>query len=260
MKLWRAFQNVLAVAFGGGAALIVMPLLMPPQPSAPPIVLIARPVAAAAPTASAAPGTLDLIVDDGLYTDQRDELARETNEALAYVIERFGSGLSGGTHVVYTREDNCFLHGIAHTDERTVQVFTCNAIAIERAVVIMAHEFVHQLAQDRYGPAHLSADLILAEGVATGGAADFRSYVRGQRASGVFYPLATDYTGKGIGAQNALYYQWASFVEFLITTYGRATFDRVYVAGQGAPGSADYQGVYGKGLDVLEMEWEEWIR
>jgi hypothetical protein len=131
----------------------------------------------------------------------------------------------------------------------------------------MAHEFAHQLAQDRYGPAHLSADLILAEGVATWGAGeywlsgqpDFRSFVRGQRAAGVFYPLATDYTGMGIGAMNALYYQWASFVDFLISSYGRAKFDQVYIAGQGAPGSADYRGVYGKQLDVLEQEWQAWL-
>jgi hypothetical protein len=208
-----------------------------------------------------------LTVDDGLYADQRDALADDLKQALDYVMKRFGSSPSGHFNAVIAREDSCNLHGVAHTEERTVQVSTCNSIARDRAVAIMAHEFVHQLAQDRYGPAHLSADLILAEGVATwgageywlGGQPDFRAYVRGQRASGVFFPLATDYTGKGIGAMNALYYQWASFVDFLITTYGREKFDQVYVAGQGAPGSADYRGVYGKGLDVLEQEWQAWL-
>jgi hypothetical protein len=216
---------------------------------------------------NAAPDAFTLIVDDGLYADEQGALAADLQQALDYVVQRFGSPPASHFNAVIAREDNCFLRGVAHTEERTVQVSTCNDIGRARAVAIMAHEFAHQLAQDRYGPAHLNADLILAEGVATwgageywlGGQPDFRSYVRGQRASGIFYPLATDYTGKGIGAMNALYYQWASFVDFLITAYGREKFDRVYVAGMGAPGSADYWGVYGKNLDVLEQEWQAWL-
>ena len=59
---------------------------------------------------------------------------------------------------------------------------------------------------------------------------------------------------------NALYYEWASFVDFLITTYGREQFDRLYVSGGGgAPGGADYAGVYGKELHALEAEWIAWL-
>ncbi len=209
----------------------------------------------------------DLAVDGGLYAGDRTALADDLQAALAYVTGRFGSGPSGRFKATVVREDGCGLHGIAYTDLRVVQVFTCNDIARERAVAIMAHEFVHQFEQDRYGPAHLHSDLILSEGTATwgagkywlGGQLDFRAYVRDQRRSGVFYPLATDYTGLGIGAMNALYYQWASFVEFLISTYGRDKFDRLYVTGDNAPGSADYVGTYGKGLDALEQEWQAWL-
>ena len=74
-----------------------------------------------------------------------------------------------------------------------------------------------------------------------------------------YYPLATDYNGLGIGAMNALYYEWASFVEFLIGTYGRAQFDQVYSSGGSAVGAANYQGVYGKPLAELEREWLAWI-
>jgi hypothetical protein len=170
-------------------------------------------------------------------------------------------------HASVRVDSGCGLHGIAYTDVRDVQAFTCNDISRDRAVAIMAHEFVHQLEQDRYGPPHLSSDLILAEGAATwgageywlGGKPDFRSYVRDQRANGLFYPLATDYNGLGITAMNALYYQWASFVEYLIGAYGRDKFDAVYVTGGSAPGAADYAGVYGKGLDALEREWKAWL-
>jgi hypothetical protein len=205
-----------------------------------------------------------LIVDDGLYPSEQDALGDDFKQALGYVAERFGSPPAGHFNAVVMREDSCFLRGVAHTEERTVQVTTCNGIERARAVSIMAHEFVHQLAQDRYGPAHLSADLILAEGVATWGAGeywlgdqpDFRSYVH---SVGIQYPLAQSYEGFGVNAQNAMYYQWGSFVEFLISTYGREAFDRVYMAGKGAPGSADYQGVYGKGINVLEQEWQAWV-
>jgi hypothetical protein len=212
-------------------------------------------------------GQFDLSVDEGLYADQREQLAAELNRALAYVSSRFGNGPSARFRAAVQIDAGCGLHGYAYTDVRTVQTFTCDDISRERAVAIMAHEFVHQLEQDRYGPSHLHSDTILAEGAATWGAGkywlgdtpDFRTYVRNQRRSGVFYPLATDYNGLGIGAMNALYYEWASFVEYLVGAYGREKFDAVYVRGASSIGSADYAAVYGKGLDALEGEWQTWI-
>jgi hypothetical protein len=239
------------------------PLLTKPEPpangaSAPP----------AAISGDALPiGQLDLQVADGLYPDEHQALADELQRTLAYVAGRFGSGPTNRFQAALVSDGDCGLHGIAYTDVRRVQVFTCPSIARTRAIAILAHEFVHQLEQDRYGPAHLSSDLILSEGTATwaageywlGGQPDFRSYVRQQRQSGVFYPLATDYNGLGIGAMNALYYQWASFVEFLIGTYGRAKFDQVYITGHGGVNSSDYQAIYGKSFDSLEREWVDWI-
>ena len=225
---------------------------------------IATPTSATTTQPDSSAAAYTLIVDDGLYPGEQDALGDDLKQALAYVTQRFGSPPASHFNAVVARDDSCFLHGVAHTEERTVQVTTCNGIGRARAVSIMAHEFVHQLAQDRYGPAHLSADLILAEGVATwgageywlGGQLDFRSYVH---SVGIQYPLAQSYEGFGVNGQNAMYYQWASFVEFLISTYGRAAFDRVYMTGEGAPGSADYQGVYGKDITVLEQEWRAWV-
>jgi hypothetical protein len=240
------------------------PLLTEPEPpangaGAPPMAISgdALPVA-----------QFDLRVADGLYSDERQALADELQHTFAYVSTRFGSGPTSRFQAAFVSDGDCGLHGIAYTDVRQVQVFTCPSIARTRAIAILAHEFVHQLEQDRYGPAHLSSDMILSEGTATWGAGeywlgeqpDFRSYVRLQRQSGVFYPLATDYNGLGIGAMNALYYQWASFVEFLIGTYGREKFDQVYVTGHGGVSSSNYQAVYGKSIDALEREWIDWLR
>lgn len=209
----------------------------------------------------------DIQVDAGLYADDRAALSAELQQALGYVVARFGSGPSARFTAMLVRDDGCGLHGIAYTDIRQVQVYTCPSIARDRAVAILAHEFGHQLAHDRYGAAHLAADTLLAEGLATwgagsywlGGQPDFRSVVRAQRRAGSFYPLATDYGGLGVGAMNTLYYQWASFVEFLIERYGRAQFDQVYASGGGAIGAADYQGVYGVPLSALEQEWLAWL-
>jgi hypothetical protein len=209
----------------------------------------------------------DTIIEGGLYPNEHAAMTSDLQDAYAYASERFGNGATSQFKAAVTIDEGCNLHGVAYTDERIVQVFSCNDLPRARAVAIMAHEFAHQFEQDRYGPAHLHSDMILSEGTATwaagkywlGDQADFRSYVREQRSSGVFYPLATNYNGLGIGAMNALYYQWASLVDFLITTYGRDKFDQVYVTGQSAPGSSDYAGVYGKGLDVLEQEWQAWL-
>jgi hypothetical protein len=274
-------RNLLLVAFISIAILVVLW-----RPAAPAPALVSRwrpepmvtqpdqpahlanpPTPATISGAAQAVAEFDLSVDDGLYDGERPQLTEDMQKALAYVTQRFGSGPTSRFKAAVVREDACGLHGIAYTDVRSVQVFTCNDIGRARAVAIMAHEFVHQLEQDRYGPAHLSSDMILSEGTATwgagtywlGGQPDFRAYVRQQRASGAFYPLATNYSGLGIGAMNTLYYQWASFVDFLIGTYGREKFDQVYITGGGAPGSANYAGVYGKGLDVLEQEWQAWL-
>ncbi len=233
-----------------------------------------RPVILGAPTppplsGEYAPGdSLDIISADGLVpAGDHDALAADLARALAYVSQRFGSGPTGRIRTSLSLEPSCGIHGIAYTTERTVQVYTCPDLPRARAVNILAHEFVHQLAQDRYGDRHLQADMILLEGLATWGAGDywlsgqpsFAAFVRPWVVAGDTLPLATSYVGRPIGDMNTLYYEWASFVEFLIKTYGRERLDALYVSGHSDPGSADYQGVYGKSLDQLEAEWRDFV-
>lgn len=211
---------------------------------------------------------LDIISAEGLFSPADQAiLATELEQALTYTTGRFGSGPNDRVSAYVGLEPGCGLHGIAYTEQRTVQVFTCADLPRYRTVTIMAHEFVHQLAHDRYGPAHLQADMILLEGLATwgagsywlGGQPDFAAFVREYKANGSLLPLATSYVGRPISDMNQLYYQWGSFVEFLIETYGREAFDALYVTGNRAPGSADYAGVYGKSLADLEQEWLAWL-
>ncbi|NJM05271.1 hypothetical protein HC891_02095 [Candidatus Gracilibacteria bacterium] len=227
------------------------------------------------PTAVPLDGNLltrdDLVIAPavGLFPPEDEaRLAADLDRALDYVSVRFGSGPSGLITAAFSLEVSCGLHGIAYTDQRLMQVFTCPSIPRNRAVNIMAHEFVHQLAHDRYGDRHLFADMILLEGVATWGAGEYwlggypnyRSFVRELSRNGALLPLATSYVGRPVSDMNTLYYQWASFVEFLIETYGREPFDTLYVTGSSDPGSSDFLGVYGKPLDALEQEWQVWIQ
>jgi hypothetical protein len=210
---------------------------------------------------------LDLRVDDGLYVEQRQQLSGESQQALQYVIQRTNLSPNSVIIAVLKQDPGCGIHGLADTSNRVVYAYSCESIARNRPVNILAHEFVHQLAHDRYGNAHLNSDLILLEGLATwgagqywlGGLPDFRSYVRKQREAGIRIALATHYSGLGIAGMNALYYQWGSFVEFLLERYSREQFDRLYVSGNSTPGSADYAAIYGRDLPTLEREWEAWV-
>lgn len=207
---------------------------------------------------------LEISIAPGLYSaEQQARMVADLDRALSYVSQRFGSGPSGRITAQVVAAPGCGINGIAYTERRLVQVFTCADLPPARAVNILAHEFVHQLAHDRYGPRHLESDMLLLEGVATWGAGsywlidapDFAAFVQPYQQNDRLLPLATSYVGRSIGDMNQLYYQWASFVEFLIDTYGREQFDALYITGSRAPGSADYVGVYGKDLATLESEW-----
>ncbi|WP_298814999.1 hypothetical protein [Chloroflexus sp.] len=197
------------------------------------------------------PGTSDQAITAELYA------------ALAYVSARTATAPTGPITVTIQAEPNCALHGAAYTSRREAQVFTCADIPAARAVNILAHEFVHQLAHDYYGDAHLQSDPILLEGWATWGAGmywlgrspDFHAFLGGQAPM----PLVANHLGRSAAEMNTLYYQWASFVEYLLSQYGRDAFDRLYQSGNGVAGSADYYGIYGVELATLEAEWRVWL-
>jgi len=243
-------------------------LNIPAAPERPGLPGVATPTAAPLKGEYLPGQALDIISAEGLFpVSEKAALTGDLERALAYVSQRFGSGPTGRFSAYLGLEPSCGIHGIAYTTERVVQVYTCPDLPRARAVNILAHEFVHQLAQDRYGDRHLQADLILLEGLATWGAGDywlsgapsFGAMVRPWVAANSALPLATSYVGRPINDMNTLYYEWASFVEFLIKVYGREHFDAFYVSGSSAPGSADYQGVYAKSLDQLEAEWRSWV-
>lgn len=233
------------------------------------------PLITAAPTAAAMPAAqtahLRLIAQPGSYGQVVVAgLAEPLEDALAYVSARTALQLQAPVTVIFTRHaDFCGLDGLADTTNRTIYLYACPATPTGRAVNILAHEFVHQLAHDRYGPAHLEADLILAEGFATWGAGrywlgrqpDLRQFVVAAYGDGLL-PLDTDYqTSAAPDAMNRLYYEWAAFVDWLIATRGRAAFDALYRGGHGhRRASAPYQAVLGSDLAGLDQQWQAWLR
>ena len=185
-----------------------------------------------------AAGAADLHIVDEVYAGGLDVAA-----VLAQVVARYGSGLRGPTTIAISQSPGCELHGITYPDERIVQVWTCEAIGVERASVILAHEFAHQLAYDRLG---WVMDPLLSEGMA--------SYYGGWTPADAGLPLTTDPAGEP-QAMNTMYAEWAAFVAWIEATYGREALDALARTGDGTIGSADYAGVLGVELGELERMW-----
>jgi hypothetical protein len=213
---------------------------------------------------------LRLYVSTGSYdASQARGMTKDLEQALGYVEERTGMHLARPVDVVFDRRAKaCGPDAVAYTNVRTLILYACPSIPARRAVNILAHEFVHQLAHDRYGAPHHQADLILSEGTATWGAgrywlgryASFHDFVHAQYALRLL-PLATDpHGGTSTATLNQLYYQWASYVEWLRANFGPAAFDRLYTTGDGRRlGSADYAGTLHMTFADTEARWRAWL-
>ncbi|NJM06175.1 DUF2268 domain-containing protein [Candidatus Gracilibacteria bacterium] len=166
----------------------------------------------------------------------------------------------------------CAIRGLTLSNERTIRLFYEPNTDPNRILAILAHEFFHQLQHDYYGEYHhRRSDVILLEGMAVWGSrAYFRDeqgrYLYQERAKqalreGRLLPLTTSLEADcRTTTRNDIYNEWASFVEYLLTTYGREKLDAVYRDSTGRPaGSANYLAVYGKRLADLESEWVDWL-
>jgi hypothetical protein len=213
---------------------------------------------------------LNIIFSQGLYAEQQDMLRQQIiDEVFPYVLARLGLKQPSRLYTIaFNTTPNCILHGIARSDDFIAEVFTCESIASDQAMAIMAHEIAHLVSYERYGayPA-VGSDLLLVEGVATYAAArywigneDLRTYVRGQRQSGVTPDLQESYRGVNAESMNANYLQWASFVEFLHEICGRDAFDQIYTTGNGSIGSASYLQYCGQSINGLEQDWKIWLQ
>lgn len=246
-----------------------------PPPQAPTRGLVAKSAATTSVGAARAPITttdhLVLFTSTGSYSgEQVTEIAHELETALLYVQERTAMRLLRPINIMFDRRpEACGLDAVAYTQVRTIVVYVCPETPDRRAVNVLAHELVHQLAHDHYGAAHLQADLILSEGLATWGAGrywlgdseDFRTFVAANYSARLL-PLGSDPRGDESAATlNQLYYQWASFIEWIVAQHGPEAIEHLYGAASGRrSGSAPYTTVLGLPLTEAEAHWRSWLR
>lgn len=202
-------------------------------------------------------------------------MALPVEQAIITGSHEIGAFLTGRVAIRFEPPQTgpCAIRGLTLSNERTIRLFYAPDTDPDRVLAILAHELFHQLQHDYYGETdHRKADIILLEGMAVWGsrayfrAADGRPLyhhrVRQALLEGTLLPLTTSLEADcRTTTRNNIYNQWASFVEYLLLTYGRERLDAVYRDSTGRPaGSANYQGVYGKPLAQLEAEWLAWLQ
>ncbi len=270
-------------------ATAVPPVATPPPTSTPPPTPTpATPTPTPLPDLSGAPAPVlrgNLVISTysldfyqfpgGLYEESIRALAVPTERTISVISQRMGSGLQGRVSIRFEppQQGICAIRGLTISRDRTIRLFYEPDTDIQRIIRLLSHELFHQLQHDRYGTGrHSRSDNILLEGMATWGSQDYfvdeqgnptyQQEVRYGLDTGTLLPLVTDLdVDCRTTTRNNIYSQWASFVEYLLLTYGREKLDAVYVDSAGRKaGSANYVGVYGKTLAQLEEEWLEWLR
>lgn len=213
-------------------------------------------------------------VQGGMNPDAIRALGLPAEEAILSGSKMLSSWLKGRISISFgpPQTGPCAIRGLTLSNQRTIYMYYEPDADPRRVLAILSHEFIHQLQHDYYGvPDHLESDVILLEGMAVWGSSPYFLASNGQPlyhvnsrqalADGTLLSLTTDLdTDCRTTTRVNIYDQWGSFVEYLLLTYGREQFDRVYRDSRGRPaGSANYQGVYGKTLAQLEAEWVEWL-
>jgi hypothetical protein len=216
---------------------------------------------------------LDFYAGSGTFSDDEIvDLAIKAEHALSYVQRRFAEQLSERVSVgIYARSlaPGPGTRGIAYTYGRTnVRIYYNAGEDRHKALVILAHELGHALQAEAYGREEQSrADIVLLEGLATWIAGEywltlfdetsFHSRARTLYQAGYRGNLAS----LGYGSSDVAYEMWAGFVDYLTRTYGWDKFNLLYANGRGrAPGSANYEGIYGKSFQELAAEYYDTLK
>lgn len=210
----------------------------------------------------------------GMEADIVQALGIEAESAIVAGSQVIGRFLSGRVSISFEppQRGPCAIRGITLSNERKIRLFYEPETDPQRVLGILAHELFHQLQRDYYGERdHRKADVILLEGMAVWGTADYfrqpdgralyQHRVKEAEARGELLPLTTSLEADcRTTTRNNIYNQWASFVEFLVETRGREALDAVYRSSSGRPaGSSNWSAVYGQSLDELEAAWRVWL-
>ncbi len=198
--------------------------------------------------------------------EQVQRLSYDAEHALTYIQRRFQVSLSERVSIGFynpARAPQRGVRGMAYTSDNYIHLFYRPGEDEYKALVIISHELAHQLEAEYYGSAVQSrADTILHEGLATWISGEYwlslcdATSFQGRAKQLYDTGISLNVLRAEANGSDVAYEIWAGFVDYLARTYGWDAFHHLYESGRGrAPGSADYQGVYGKSLTELNQEW-----
>ena len=173
-------------------------------------------------------------------------------------------------------DGNCPVRGYFQSGTNEITVRAGPGTPIREFYGIAGHELGHLVSEARFGT--LPHDVIIGEGLATWVSSEtwnewkdlqsFDDAVRGFISQDTYVPLSQAYqvAAPALSVEDCLaqrdtnYTEWASFVGYLIAMYGMDSLESLWRAildPKSSPEGYDapYQSVYGKSLDILEMEW-----
>lgn len=234
-------------------------------------------------------------VEPGARALPMEELGPLAEDGFDYVSARLGATFDGSIDVIFRPPPGtaCPPRGMALgyppeelQDAPLIYIFAGRDTDRDQIAGVLAHEVAHIL-HARALEQGLSRSSALNEGFAHWLSADYvyawydtPSYdalVRGYLDAGIYLPLREHYELRSIypdsedsgldddaclRRRDQLYSQWASFVGFLIETYGMERFLALMDSPEAAAADdarvihpPDYRGVYGLALNQLEVVW-----
>jgi hypothetical protein len=202
-------------------------------------------------------------------------LAARLESTVEKVGQRLGMPFNARERIYFQAPQRgvCAVRGLTTSSRRQIQLFYGPGTEIDRLQAILAHELAHQLQRERFGDrVQRAADIVLLEGWAVVASDDFartpdgsearwRDRLREVVARNELLPLTVDLNQDcRTTTRNAIYDEWASFVDFLLKRNGNDALAALYRSSTGRrAGTANYQGVYGKSFMELEAEWRAWV-
>ena len=212
---------------------------------------------------------------DGTHAAQIGLLSAEAEEIYAYVAGRTGMQLAEPVAVVVQdpATSDCAARGVTFVGANHIGIFADARTSPAQLRLVLAHETTHVL---HFATVRAPVpDLTLSEGFANWaslpywaawqGFPSFEDATRQYLQDGRFTPLDAPPADCTILERDVIYNERASFVGYLLRTYGRDRFLAASPTHARAPGpaseaTADYQAVYGKPFAELIGDWLAWVR
>jgi hypothetical protein len=210
----------------------------------------------------------------------KDRWAENSTQVFSYVTQRSGIIPTQKIIVAFLPPDNstCPVRGTSFNDKPPlILIYADQNTSQEQISATLAHELGHVLAYQQYPQL---TDVALSEGFATWSAGaywsawqgiDFDDFVRSSLREGTYLPLWQNYdlnkaydrnSSTCLADRDALLTEMASFIDYLVRTYGADKLTALFNVRPPETGSKrtivyppDYASVYGLELNQLEYLW-----